>query len=69
MSLPAVDRHAHARRLTHTHTRARTLLLLQHKKETPLQLTHTKKFNTLREGVDGPNLDILNRERRDDTGF
>lgn len=62
MSLPAVDRHAH------THTR--TLLLLQHKKETPLiQLTHTKKFNTLREGVDGPNLDILNRERCDDTGF
>lgn len=68
MSLPAVDRHAHARILTHTHTR--TLLLLQHKKETPLiQLTHTKKFNTLREGVDGPNLDILNRERCDDTGF
>ncbi len=28
-----------------------------------------KKFNTLREGINGPNFDILNRERRDDTGF
>lgn len=53
----------------HLNSCRHTLLLLKHKNKTPLiHLTHTK-FNTLREGINGPNFDILNREWCDDTGF
>lgn len=46
------------------------LPLKKHKKKKKTDTVNPhKKFNTLREGINGPNFDILNRERCDDTGF
>lgn len=49
--------------LQQTHTAAP-----QAKEQTDTINPH-KKCNALREGINGPNVDILNRERCHDTGF